>query len=282
MTHVKELVRNPAYMTVLVILVLAAAALNGTVQGLDIHFKKERVELRKPLTSIPREMGPWVQLNRDESLPAEIEHALGTKDYIMRLYVNRDWVAPAQRERLARIATLSDAERNEIYAAVMTANPEAVINVHLAYYTGSADTVAHVPERCMVGGGFDPVNPEVITLNVPNLGNSESQLRLKYVEFERRQQTNKTERQNVAYLFKVNGQFEHDASTGVRPLLQNIFERYAYYCKIEVMTHLGSRSEDAKETMESFLTHAMPHFETAFPDWTQVKGGSAQATTSSR
>jgi hypothetical protein len=282
MIHLRPLFRNPAFLTVVVILSLAAAALNGAVQGMDIHFKKERVELRKPLTSIPRQVGSWVQINRDESLPAEIEHALGTKDYIMRLYVNGEWLTPALRERLARSATMSEQERNEFLGRVAAAHPEAMVNVHLAYYTGAADTVAHVPERCMVGGGFDPVNPAVVTLAVNHLGGSSDDLRVKYVEFERRQRAQPGDRQNVAYLFKVNGQYEHDASTGVRPILQNIFERHAYYCKIELMTQLGSDGEAARRTMASFLNAAMPYIEAVLPDWNQVKAGEAPTPTASR
>jgi hypothetical protein len=117
---------------------------------------------------------------------------------------------------------------------------------------------------------------------VNHLSGQADELQVKYVEFERRQRAAAGERQNVVYFFKVNGQYEHDASTGVRPILQNIFERYAYYCKIELMTQLGADSDAAKKTITSFLESAMPYIEASLPDWQQVKGDSAPATSASR
>lgn len=75
---------------VLALLVIAAAALglNTAMKSAGLHFKKDRVELRKPLDVLPKQMGPWVQLAKDQILPEEQEHALGTKDYISREYID--------------------------------------------------------------------------------------------------------------------------------------------------------------------------------------------------
>ena len=33
--------------------------------------------------------------------------------------------------------------------------PEAVMHVHMAYYTGMVDTVAHIPDRCVIADGYE-------------------------------------------------------------------------------------------------------------------------------
>ena len=72
---------------------------------------------------------------------------------------------------------------------------------------------------------------------------------------------------NVAYCFQVNGKYEFDSIKGVRFRLQNIFEKYGYYAKIELATFLGNDSAKARATMADFLSHAMPELEKCLPDW---------------
>ena len=59
-------------------------------------------------------------------LSAEEEEALGTHDYISRVYQD------------------VTAEPNQ---------PGSQVQLHVAYYTGTPDTVPHVPDRCYVAGG---------------------------------------------------------------------------------------------------------------------------------
>ena len=40
------------------------------------------------------------------------------------------------------------------------------VQLHLAYYTGQVDAIPHVPDRCMVAGGYIPLTPEPFTLDV--------------------------------------------------------------------------------------------------------------------
>ncbi len=82
----------------------------------------------------------------------------------------------------------------------------------------------------------------------------------------------------VAYFFHVNGDYEHDAITGVRKRLQNLFETHAYFAKIEIGT-FGPEGdvgqERALEDMEDFLGQALPEIEMILPDWDAVMADQA-------
>ncbi|MFT3788574.1 MAG: exosortase-associated EpsI family protein [Tepidisphaeraceae bacterium] len=261
--------RRPAFVVVLLVLLVAAVALNALIFSGKLIFKKWPVDLQKDVQLLPARLGPWVQVTEDEPLNEEQQHTLGTKQYLMRVYANRDLLKdPTMLDGLDK---LSARDRYGVYGKVMRENPRAAIYVHMAYYTDSADTVAHVPERCMVGGGFDPENPTRQTLK---LGNGLPPVDVKYIDFHPRESerdTNRSPTSNVAYFFQVNGEYAWDSIGQVRMKLQDLREKYGYYCKIEMSTQ-GLASEDARATMASFLTSALPEMEAILPDWEAVHG----------
>lgn len=265
--------RNRGFVIVLTIMFVAALGLNTAVRAMNLHFRKEPVTLRHELDQLPSRLGPWLKVT-DTRLGAEIEHTLGTKNYISRVYLDTRRLKP---DTLAKIEAMPPAEREQRAGDVaMRDDPAAMIYLHCAYYTGMVDTVAHVPERCMVGGGFNPENPGVITLpafkDVPDRSPG---LNLKYTEYRNRARPGEPKR-NVAYFFQVNGKYEHDSISGVRLRLQNIFEKYGYYAKVELATFLGDDTKAAQATMTDFLTFAMPEIERCLPDWHAVTGEPAE------
>ena len=132
--------------------------------------------------------------------------------------------------------------------------------------------VAHVPERCFVANGQDPVNPATISLPVfKSDAGRKSDLQMRYVEFRDRDRTTSSV-SNVAYVFQVNGAYESDSLGGVRARMQDIFQKYVYYAKIELMMHLANDAKGAQAVMTDFLTHAMPEVEKCMPDWKAVTG----------
>jgi hypothetical protein len=74
----------------------------------------------------------------------------------------------------------------------------------------------------------------------------------------------------------VNGKYKHDPIFGVRKELQNLFERHAYFAKVEMVTGMDSVA-DAAPVMTDFLQHAMPEIERVLPDWSKVKGNESDA-----
>lgn len=260
--------KNKGFVVTLVILVLAAVGLNTTMQAAGLYFKKSRVDLRQDLATVPRQLGPWLLVSKDVALPEEQEHALGTKEYInSRLYIDTRAMKGFDK---AVWDQLSDRARDDAVSLLLQRSPQSAVYLHVAFYTGLVDTVAHVPERCYVAGGFDPIDPEVVTMKVFDTPGRSPNLKLKYTNYVDRARGGQA--RNVAYCFQVNGRYEFDSIGGVRVALQSIREKYAYYAKIELMTVLGDNAKLSQSTMEDFLRHAMPSIEKCLPDWTAVTG----------
>ncbi len=261
--------KQKGFLVAFAIFLFAAIGLNAAINFGGLQFRKERVELRKDLNTIPENLGPWAMV-LDERLPEESEHALATSLYISRQYVDTRLIPKAQVEAIRK--TEDVAKRRGMIEELLRRNPKALISFHVPYYTGMADTVAHTPERCYVASGQDPENPDTIRLTVfPNVPNRNPDLQLRYVEFRDRDR-NTSSVSNVAYVFNVNGAYEHDSLGGCRARMQDIFQKYVYYAKIELMTRMGDDSKGAKAVMADFLTHAMPEVEKCLPDWKAVTG----------
>lgn len=271
-------VRRPAVLTVVGTLCLAAVGLNAAVVVLDQYFQKKPVPLRAELTTIPTALGPWVQVTLDEPMSAEVEHALGTDKHLTRSYVDTRKAPPAL---VAELHGKEQDERRALLARIEAGDPSSVMTVHMAYYTGAPDTVAHIPERCMTGGGFVPTDPRTVTLpDVPAFGKSGADLPVKYVEFTEqgaRATTGATagRKLNFAYFFQVNGQYDENALSGVQAKLQDLRNEYGYYCKIELRAQHGEHADQARAAFADFLRHALPQIERCLPDWEQVKAGNA-------
>jgi hypothetical protein len=257
-----------AMSVVCAVLLAASIGLNAGVTTLKWSFHKQPVPLRQAITSIPAQLGPWVQQNVDEPLAAEIEQTLRTRDYIQRVYVDTRKADPEVLLRWQTAQVKTPELREELLRSVASRDPLAVVRIHIAYYTGGVDTVPHIPERCMLAGGFDPVGRTQAELDL-----GDRQLRCSFVQFQERAGHAAPLTFNVAYLFQVNGDYEHDAVTGVRKRLQDLSERYAYFAKIELMTQSPQGSaEQARASMGDFLRYALPEIERVLPDWQAFVG----------
>jgi hypothetical protein len=263
---------RPAALVVLGVMLLAAVGLNATAQYMKLTFRKLPVPLQAPVASLPSKIGPWVQIGVDRPLPPDIEHVLGTQDYIMRRYINTALLPPAEAEAL--IAMDPD-QREEVAGRIVRNNPRALLSVSMTYYTGMVDTVAHIPDRCFVGGGFDTVGGSFRSLSVPHLNGTKQDLTLRMLEFEDRTSKVSVRPLVVGYVFQVNGKYEADAVSGVRRELQKLTDKYAYYAKIELMLEMRDSGdtravEVAEDVFADFLTVAIPEIERILPDWQKV------------
>ncbi|MFN0010885.1 MAG: exosortase/archaeosortase family protein [Phycisphaerales bacterium] len=113
----------------LVLLTSAAVAVPTAVHYMGIHLRKQPIKAAgdRAVQAVPSETESWVRIGADTIESAEMVEELGTENYLTRTYV----------ERQAR-----------------EGQPARMLGLHLAYYTGKIDTIPHVPERCMVGGGM--------------------------------------------------------------------------------------------------------------------------------
>lgn len=266
---VRRLLSQPDFVAVFILLGAAALGLNLVTDHLKLHYRKEPLRLRCALdgpSGIPSRLGPWIQATRDVPIPPDTEHVLGTNQYVFRWYIDTREIGP---EAARRLEEMSPDERAAELTRIEQAQPEAVINLGITYYTGLVDTVAHIPDRCMLGNGFE-VTDYQIEKGRP-LGRyadgGDRVLTYRLINFDDPTGRSRGTR-NVAYLFHVNGRYESDP-LGVRWSLQDLRERYGYYAKVELMS-ISPDSQRSMKTIERFFQEVLPEFERCLPDWRQT------------
>src|SRR5262245_31946533 len=101
----KRALKQPAFVVVIGILVIAAAGLNAATNLLQLHFRKLPVPLARELSELPARLGPWRQVSIDVPMPPEIEKVLGTKQYIARHYVDTRVIPDAELDKMLKDKT---------------------------------------------------------------------------------------------------------------------------------------------------------------------------------
>jgi len=266
----RRAVRQPAFVALAGVLLVAAVGLNAATQYMKLYFKKQPVALSRPLETLPEVIRTWVQVSRDEPLDGELEQTLGTDKYVFRQYVNSAALGRSVESIREEVKGKDKKEREELIRSYVRHAPASMISFAVTYYTGMVDTVAHIPDRCYVADGYVPSKylEEAWPID-PRAGGGTEGVGVRFITFE--DQTTNTERltKNVAYFFHCNGAWESDP-LGVRRRLQNLAERYGYYAKVEVMTLLKDQDQSRK-VMTEFLASAVPEVEKCLPDWNAVK-----------
>ncbi len=269
---IKRMMKQPSFVVAFVVLLLAAVSLNATTQFLQLHFKKLPVPLAHSLETIPTTVGSWVNVMKDQ-LSDEVQQELGTEKYIMRCYVDTsvvskdDLLAFEGKDNVRRMVELGKL-RDKYHRTI----DSAIISFAVTYYTGKADTVAHIPERCYTADGYEPTETETEMWDLKSERWTKHNPGVRYISFEDQAGTARV-RKNVAYFFHVNGEYQSDPKW-VRIALQNLFQKHGYYSKVEVMVQ-GDR-EKAAVAMKDFLTKALPEVEKCLPDWSQFDGKNAK------
>jgi hypothetical protein len=85
------------------------------------------------------------------------------------------------------------------------------------------------------------------------------------------------QQQTVGYFFAANGIFM-GTTERVRTLVFDVRDKYAYWCKIEVLPLGITNREEAVKAIAEFLSHAMPEVMTCLPDWYEVRAGTYPPT----
>lgn len=268
-----------AYAIALVILLGAAAGLSFAVAELKLYLRKLPIEVDRKVSSVPTETTTWKQVGADEVMSTEMVEELGTKNYVSRRFIRKD-------------------------AAAGKSDDAMVLDLHLAYYTGMVDTVPHIPDRCLVGGGWSiagetrvvPMNLDqdasVWTReNVPEesgviysarLGPMSSQpgLRVRLprdadqIAFRFNPYTHPKESRKLyaGYFFIANGGHCHRAED-VRLLAFRLTDSYAYYLKVQVSTHTADNEDEFVQAASSLVGELLPDIMRCVPDWVDVLRG---------
>ncbi len=246
------------------VLLSSAAGLFATVRANRLVLIKKEVPLRQKLWQLPESTKGWTIVGKDEILSSEMQAELGTPDYLSRTY---------------RDMTITDGDG------------AAIARLHVAYYTGTPDTVPHVPDRCYVAGGVQPINTSGVTLRVGGAGFTQdddgqtwalARLHPEPVRIPRdaipatrftfAASKDDTRASNVIYFFAANGKFLATPEA-VRAQAFGLKDQYSYYCKIEVGFFGVSDPDEAAQRTGALLSVLLPEIMACLPDWVDVTEG---------
>jgi len=263
-----------------VVMAASAGALGWAIQTLGLYLEKKPIQPSTglALTDLPSESEHWIQRGPDRFESGEIEETLGTENYVTRTYVRKD--APEGEAPMS-------------------------IDLHVAYYTGSIDTVPHIPERCFVGGGLQigsATTTVPLTLDdsrwLPLEDVPESMAGRAYsAPLARGRYSNRPGQRVVlpldphelslrvtefevpggrdfyaGYFFIANG--GHRASAeGVRLLAFDLKTSYAYYLKVQFNSRRVESAEELAAVASSFLDDMLGELMLCVPDWVEVSSG---------
>lgn len=259
---VGKVLRQPSFVVVLVILFVAGAGLNGATGFMKLNFKKQAVPLARPLDDVPAQLGPWKQVSVDVPLGHEMLDALATDKYVFRNFVDTRLLT---KNEIDQFDGKSPVDRQRLLSDLQHRKPAAVLNLGLTYYTGLVDTVAHIPDRCYIADGYEWTRYDVVEWDSLKSRPGDKKVRFLVFEDSNVQRQRANDKRNVAYFFHCNGEYVNDP-VGVRKRMARLFEKYAYYMKIEVQTLLLPADESAK-VMNDFLGYLLPESEKCLPDW---------------
>jgi len=249
------------------LLAMAMIGQEGLIAANSVVMYKRPVPLRRSLARLEHPSGHWRFVRQDPPLSKDVIDELGTEEYINRTYEDTTWL----RSPRGRYADL-----------------------HVAYYTGTPDTVPHVPQQCFKAGGLVQVAGGPITLNLDPQGYHKdpsvpggylhpvtdqsfaTQARIPgldipatYFTFANPQRGG--DKVNVAYFFVANGKF----LAGPNEVRLNGFDlrdKYSYYCKVQVTVGVQDKAL-AMERITSLLAEVMPEIMLCLPDWIDVTEG---------
>jgi len=237
------------FLVCVVFLLTGAVGLQWLLAG-GFRFRKERVDLKLPLSELnPAKLLPYRLVGSDR-IPKEEVEALGTEEYI--------------RWRLEDTSL----ERHD---------PLRWATLFVTYYSGQPDQVPHVPEECFLGGGYQQVGSEEASIEVPSL-ESGTKVPVRVLTFKKDSALGGAWVPTVVYLFHVNGQFV-GSRTAVRIALSNPFERYGYFSKVEVSfgQQEGPREPQVVlKAAERLLGKVLPVLvRDHWPDWPPSQGSTS-------
>ncbi|TVQ51053.1 MAG: exosortase-associated EpsI family protein [Phycisphaerales bacterium] len=270
-----------AFVVACIVLGVSGIGFRFAIAHLNVHLRKMPVELREHFSRIPRHLGEWRAYGTDRSLDATVEEVLGTDQYLDRTYVRE-------------------------------VNGQAVaMNLHIAYYTGIIDAVPHVPDRCMVAGGF-VVQGQPFYVDLPletsaweldedrthrssglpyptmtfadRITNRPMQVRMPIGDFRIRTTeftlpSQPGARVFAGFYFVANGQVTA-SPYAIRALAFDRTDQYAYYCKIQ-FTMIGDSELDATsfaEHVTDLTEQVLPEIMRCLPDWAEVEAKQESST----
>lgn len=278
--------KNPAFLTCLAVLLVSGVTLNAAIAFFRVHLRKAPIYAPddRQVSAIPAET-PSFKRFRDDLIEGEAMLAeLGTHNYLSRTYIRKE-----------------------------TDGKPVLLDLHLAYYTGMIDTVPHVPERCMVGGGFQIVGSAgVVPLTLdrsrwlqvtpPPAADAETAAAFDGVfsaptSYDARYSESPGMRVNLpqnaeriglrttefadpdsgvklfAGYFFIANGGVATSAEDVRLLAFDLKHEYAYYLKVQVSSATVSSAEELALHASDLISELLPEIMRCVPDWIEVQMG---------
>lgn len=269
-----SLLRRASVLTPLLVLLASAGGISAAIKWGGLNPVKGAIYGDRQLMAIsPTALNSWEPMGADTRENAEVEKTLGTENYLTRTYRERGVDKPVR------------------------------LMLHTAYYTSSIDTVPHVPERCMVGAGWqidadpklvpltldasrwsaDPRDPAAKDLGYLRARTGErSDAPGRYVNLPKGIRDVKMQvtpfiapngqKLYAGYFFIANGQVATTA-IDVRRMAFDITTKYAFYMKVQVSSPDVSSAEELAERASRLLDELLPELMRCAPDWLRVERG---------
>ncbi len=235
--------RHPWFLGCAAMLVVFAIGFEVMAKRMNVWMIKKPLPLKKKLDEMDQQkLLPYKLAQPPIQIHPEMINELGTNQYIQ--WILKDTSLPNHH------------------------NPETWVQLFVTYYTGNPDQVPHVPEQCYLGQGNTKVKDELIEVEIPKLG-AGVKIPLHLLVF-RMSATFGNRESLVLYTFHANGKFSA-TRTGVRLLLGDPSDRYAYFSKLELTFGLSQALppiDQALEAGKKFLQTVVPVLvEDHWPDW---------------
>lgn len=249
MGHKMRVYFQPAFL--ICVAVLVGSEFIKPILGIVIP-DKQPLPLKKSLELLDEEdLTPYQVISKFKIENKQIVKELGTEDYIQ-------WV-------------LQDTE-------LLTNSSTRKLMLFITYYK-LPDVVPHVPEECYTGGGYQKIASESITFEINNKAGFSRNIQGKYLVFG---STNFNPWQSkgkfpVLYFFRVNGAYVGSREEARITLNKNIFGKFSYFCKVELVFNEGITAPSKEEALiasQKLLGAILPFLETEYwPDWKKGVGG---------
>jgi len=224
----------------------SAAILAGPVSSwMDLRQGKASLPLKKPLGALDVEsLFPYKIIER-VALDSTVVEALGTNEYI-------NWV-------------LEDTSRPQT-------DPLRYAQLFVTYYSGGVNLVPHTPDECRLGAGYQPAQPhENVDIDVPMAIPVRLCTFLKTAVFQH-------EEVSVVYTFHCNGKFVATRN-GVRMLINDLSNRYAYFSKVEVSFPRATRMQNLQGAATLFETLLPVLVKDHFPNFEAAEAADRSSAT---
>ena len=258
---------SSGFFIAVVILAISAVVFQISVSSLNVYLHKNPIYPRQNFSVLPSKIDGWERVGDDIRFDAAGVESLGTELYLSRTYFSTDNLLPP-------------------------------VQLHIAYYTGQVDAVPHVPDRCMVAGGFAPLTSEPITIpleidqsswtedmhesldGIPYrvIAGSEQEdiVRMPFGDFELRTTEFShpefdDDRVFAGYFFVANGKVTAYPER-IRLLAFDRSSKHAYYCKIQftIRGKYNFTTEEFIKLVSGFTSDMLPSIMKCLPDWPEV------------